>query len=555
MGNWLFWAVLGAPLTGAAGVWAISLYGRAIPGNGWRNGRDGILWGTQGLALLACLVLAVWPDAALSVPGVGVRGLYFTAGGVRGLLALLTAAFWLLAGLYNRGYLAHMGHKMRYYWFWMIAECAALGACYAADLFTAVFFLPPLVMCMAVLTAHTETAAARRAASRLLTINVAGGIAAIAGVVWLARLLGGLRYTELTSRAALCGDPPALYLASGLTLLGLGAVCGLWPLNGWLCRASAQAPAPAAVLLCGVLPRAALPALLALEAASLRRMPWNVWALLACGLVTMLWEALRALWENDLRRLAGRLAGSGSGAAVMAASFALLAGQPAGGGAVTAVLLWGLAPAVLVLCAGSAETLLHSQELPVLQGCGRARPLYRAAFVPAMLCLAGVPLLAGYAAAAFIGGSAVRALGDTAVPLALPAICLAALFCWNALLAAQAVRLWVRLFRAPNTDPVLQEKYDGPQGASVPKLSTAAVLCTAALTVFAGLWLNLVPGAAVSAAAGLLGQAAPEAVSLWDLRVLGGAALAVLGGAGGYLALLPRRARAAQPPLPKEDGR
>ena len=521
MEKWLFWAALYAPLAGSAGVWGISLYGRAIPGNTWRNGRDGILWGCEGLTLLALCLLSL-RGSAYTLPNACGWALSFSADGLRGAWAAATAALWLAVSLYCRGYLAHSGHKMRFYAFWLIAEFAAVGSCLAADLFTTSVFLPLLALAAAVLAAHWETAAARRAAASLLRYTVAGGVAVLMGTALLYRLLGGLRYTELLSRSVLCGDKPALYAALALSIAGLFALCGIFPLHHWLPRAVAQAPAPVAALLCAAIARAGMPALLASGAVFASIYQPAALVLLACGLLGMLWGMLRALREPELRTLLGWLASSAGAAALAAVMSAVLSGHPGGYAAAFSLLSLGYAFAALLLCSGWAEQLLHSHELRVLQGSGRKNPQLRAVFAAAALCLSGAPLFSGYAAGDYLslallqGARTARTAGGSG---ALFYGTLSVFWVWGVLAAALMLRLWLCLFCAPNADAALQEKYDASK-AALPVLSRTALILTGALAACAGLVLCLAPEAVYMLTSGLYGIAAPAAFPFWSLGAL-----------------------------------
>lgn len=480
MKDLLFFAALLAPLAGAVCVWGISLYGRAIPGNGWRNARDGMIWGSEGLALLGTAGLALRGTSTLALPGVCGMGLYFTADALRCALALQSALLWLIVSLYARGYLAHTGHKMRYYWFWLVAESAALGACLAGDLFTALIFLTVLVLTAGVLGAHSETEAAQHAAARWLTYGVAGASAALGGAALMLHLTGGLRY-ELLGAAGAQSAGPGLTAALLLLTAGLAALCALAPLHGWLPDLAAEAPAPVAILLGAAISRAAMPALLAVMAGIAGAGRAGLWAFFICGAAGMLWGALRALREANLRRVLGELSVSAGGAAAAAAAAGMLAGAPGTGrAAALAALGAGLYLAALGLCAADFETCLHTQELGALTGCGRGRDGHAAVFGLGALGLAGVPLTAGFALQLLVW-RCFAAGGGTPALLVLPAL----FWLWSALQLANAVRLWLVLFVRRNADPAMREKQDAPR-TPLPAAGAAALILAAVLVPLGG---------------------------------------------------------------------
>lgn len=219
------------------------------------------------------------------------------------------------------------------------------------------------------------------AAWRMLLIGGAGLALALLGVAMAGGVRGGAPATGLSA------------LGFVLLLLGYGALAGLAPLNDWLPRSVASAPPPVAAAVAGLLPPAALHALVRAMAAGPEGGPLPPAALLAgVGAATAL-AAARAAWRRPGAGAKGAVGWCVAGLMGFAAVGFGLGG--AAGGLAGVLLLVG-AP----FCTGAA----------LLGPGGRAGALGRAA-------LAGMPPFAPFVALALLLSAVAALRPGLALPL------------------------------------------------------------------------------------------------------------------------------------------
>ena len=118
--------------------------------------------------LAAALLLLLWPEASLELPGVCGFGLRFQAGSLHGLLALVSAFLWAGTGLNCPSYFASADGCNRFYFFWLLTLGALMGVFLAADLFTLFVFFEMMSFTSYVWVAQNETEEALRAGQTYL---------------------------------------------------------------------------------------------------------------------------------------------------------------------------------------------------------------------------------------------------------------------------------------------------------------------------------------------------------------------------------------------------
>ncbi|MFT8244767.1 proton-conducting transporter membrane subunit [Roseomonas sp. BN140053] len=249
--------------------------------------------------------------------------------------------------------------------------------------------------------------AALRAARRMAVLCGAGLALALFGTVLLILAVppeAAVPLSWAALRAAAPGaDAGLLNLGWVFLLLGYGTMAGLVPLPGWLPAAQAAAPASLAPLLAGLLPVAALHAVLraaAVPAAAAAALPPGPW-LAAFGLAALLLAAALPR-GGDARHLLGwagnaqiGLAALGFGLGAPAAGLVQLAGQ---------ALLRGAA----LFALGRAATLRGDSGLA---GLVAAQPALGWGLGLALAGLAGLPPFAPFFAELGLGLAAARVSG------------------------------------------------------------------------------------------------------------------------------------------------
>ena len=351
--------------------------------------------------LAAALLLLLWPEASLELPGVCGFGLRFQAGSLHGLLALVSAFLWAGTGLNCPSYFASADGCNRFYFFWLLTLGALMGVFLAADLFTLFVFFEMMSFTSYVWVAQNETEEALRAGQTYLAVAVIGGMALLAGLILLKHLLGTLAFDAMAD--AVASLPPekmsALYAAGGCALAGFGAKAGMFPLHIWLPKAHPVAPAPASALLSGILTKSGIFGVLILSRYLFwADLPWNA-VVLALGVVTMVLGAVLALFSIDLKRTLACSSMSQIGFILVGVAMqGFLTGENAlaAWGTVLHMLNHSLIKLVLFVSAGVVYLGTHSLNLNDIRGWGRNKPVLKVLFFIGAASIAGVPGFSGY---------------------------------------------------------------------------------------------------------------------------------------------------------------
>lgn len=484
--------LLMVPVIGSLGVWGISLYGQTIPGNGWRDRRDAIIWTCCSLTLLGVLALRPYWGTEFILLGSGGVGYSYGIDGLRYVLAALVSTLWLLSSLFSRWYLAQSSHKMRYYFFFLLGENGILCVLFSADLYTLLTGFVVLNLACWVLTGHRESEAARMAGTRALIGAVAGGLCALLGILLLTNLLGTVRFSALRVLGYTCKNRELLYLGGFLVLIGISISCAVWPLPKRMPSAT-FAPGPAAALLAGAVTVAWMFSAMVLSGLLF----WwdSLWGFFLAGLGIFMTVsgAVSAAFHTNLKKTLTMLSVSQTGLILLTLGLnCLLADKNhlAAEAVVLQCLHHGLCQMVLFLCAGTI--CLHQPDLSLssLCGFGRGKKALFAGFALAGASLCGVPLFFGSINLTLLQ----KALHSFIITL--PAdgygIQTFQLISWLVIFSCGAsvaaiIKLLVCLFGKRNADPALQARYDALNERGLSKLVQVLLVCSGVVLLLAGL--------------------------------------------------------------------
>ena len=264
----------------------------------------------------------------------------------------------------------------------------------------------------------------------------------------------------------------ALFLAFGLVL-------PMFPLHTWLPDAVGEAPAGTSVLIVGLVLKMGPYGILRVAFAVLPEASrWAAGTMVALGAVSVVWAALCALSQNDLRRLVAYGAASQMGFCLIG----LGAMTPQGiSGCILQMFNQGILGAMLVVVAGVVADRAHTQDIARLRGLGSEMPVYATFFGLAFLGALGLPGLAGF------WGQVLAIFG--AFPLYRGLACLAAF--GGVLSAAAFLSAIQRVCMGKLDDEWRKSPYLEPFGGKFPEISfreIAALAPLAVLCVGLGLW-------------------------------------------------------------------
>ena len=290
-----------------------------------------------------------------------------------------------------------------YYTLLLLLENTTLGIFCSLDLMLFFLFWDLSLIPLYFLISLWGPGAHRRyAAVKYALFMLAGGVPLLFGILLLAfhqadlsgvGVPAGLAwdYRELLATPLPAGTELAVFL---LLLLGFAVKIPVFPMHTWLPVAGMEGPAAVAALLTGLklgaygLIRFAIP--LAPQAAQELH-----WLIAGLGVVGVLYGALAALAQTNLRRMLAYASMSHVGLVLLGvASFS----EPGLQGAVFQLQNFTVVAGGLFLLTGLLQQRVGSTDLIALGGVGRSMPLFAAFYFLFALASLGVPGTAGFPA-------------------------------------------------------------------------------------------------------------------------------------------------------------
>ena len=437
---------------GAALIWL-------LPRPGWAR-VVALVTSVVDLAIALAVVAAVDPatpgfQLVETAPWIPSLNVHYTVG-VDGISVLfLPATALLFVGVILASWTTVHSLPKLYYSLLLLLQAATLGVFCALD--TVLFFLfweftlVPLYFLVSLWGVGPNR---RHAATKYTLVMLAGGVPLLFGLLVLAfasaagngaGVPAGLAF-DLRALLAVPLPKTTEYVVFLLLLLGFGVKVPLFPLHTWLPVVAMEGPVATTALLTGLklgaygLIRFAVP--LAPEAA--RELHW---LLAALGTAGILYGALTALAQTNLRRMLAYSSLSHVGLVVLGiASFNLQGVQ----GAVLQVLNFTLAAGGLFLLVSALHHRVGSTDLLHLGGAARTMPLLASFFLLYGLAGMGLPGTSGFPAELLILLSAFKTHTGAAIAALFGAIVGAAYF----------LGLYRRAFFGPVTLPEIAAAQD-----------------------------------------------------------------------------------------------
>ncbi|MFU8872144.1 NADH-quinone oxidoreductase subunit M [Micromonospora sp. SL4-19] len=270
----------------------------------------------------------------------------------------------------------------------LVLECTMIGVFAAADVFLFYVFFEVMLVPMYFLIGSYGGHQRQYAAVKFFLYSLVGGLFMLAAVIGLWVVGGKTMDWQALSQADIATDT-ARWLFLGF-FLAFAIKAPFFPFHTWLPDAGGAAPAGAAALLVGVLDKVGTFGILRyclplFPEASRWFAPWA----LALGLIGIIYAALLAVGQNDLKRLVSYTSIAHFGF-IGVGIFAFT--TQAGTGAVLYMLNHGLATGLLFLVVGMLIARRGSALISDFGGAGKLVPV-----------LAGVLFFAGLASLALPG--------------------------------------------------------------------------------------------------------------------------------------------------------
>lgn len=359
-----------------------------------------------GVAIALCAEL-ILVECVAFLPDMGFRPVWTLADGLvigfmvdasSKLFSCLFAAIWLLAGVFAFDYLSGGHAQPRFFRYYLLAQGALAGLCYAGSLITYLILFEAMTFTSLPLVMHEGTPGARKAGLIYLGYSLLGACMVLFGLFMLGGYgAGGAFATGGALSAQVLEDkqlPVALFFVMAL---GFGAKAGLIPLHAWLPVAHPEAPSPASAVLSGVITKAGVLGILRLTyglfGPALLQGSWAQRALVILCLCTIFMGSVLAFREPVLKR---RLAYS-SVSQISYAVLGLMLMTPAGLlGGLLQVVFHAAAKCCLFLWAGAVIHQTGKTQVSELRGIGKQMPASTVCFTVGALSLVGMPPLGGF---------------------------------------------------------------------------------------------------------------------------------------------------------------
>ncbi|OMQ14592.1 oxidoreductase [Modestobacter sp. VKM Ac-2676] len=370
---------------------------------------------------------ARWIPSVNSSYHVGVDGLSLP-------LVALTAVVFLACAVYS---LREQQRPRKLAALFLALQTTCLGLFVAQDLILFfLFFDLSIVGMYAAIAGWGHGRQAGRSALQFFLYTFLGSLALLLGFIglYLAADPHTFDIPELVAAAPLADSPVAGGFVLAALLVGLAIKTPTIPFHTWLPPAHTDASAIGSAVLAAVLlkmgtygfVRIAMPA-----------MPdaWQgaAWVVLAVGIGSVLYGALVALAQTDLKRMIAYTSINHMGYVLVAVGAAGLVGSGTAArelavtGAVTQMVSHGLLTGALFLLAGVLHDRTGSYAMGEYGGLARSAPVYAGLFAVAAFGSLGIPALSGFVAEFQVFAGSIGATAWAAV--ALPGILLtAALF-------------------------------------------------------------------------------------------------------------------------------
>jgi NADH-quinone oxidoreductase subunit M len=244
-----------------------------------------------------------------------------------------------------------------------------------------------------------EAAATQRsyAAVKFLLYNLVGGLIMLAAVIGLHVVAGSFSLTEIAEARA-SGELSMATNTERLLFLGFffafAVKAPLWPLHTWLPNAMGEATAPVAVLITAVVDKVGTFAMLRFclglfpEAST-----WATPAILVLALISIVYGALLAVGQRDIKRLIAYASISHFGFIILGIFAMTSQGQS---GATLYMVNHGISTAALMLVAGFLISRRGSRLIADYGGVQKVAPVLAGTFLVGGLATLSLPGLAPF---------------------------------------------------------------------------------------------------------------------------------------------------------------
>ncbi|MDN5791064.1 MAG: NADH-quinone oxidoreductase subunit M [Micrococcales bacterium] len=290
----------------------------------------------------------------------------------------------------------------------LFLQSVSLGLFVSADLILFFVFFDLSIVGMYFLIAGWGHENAARSALQFFLYTFLGSLALLVGFIglYVAADPHTFDMLELTAAMPLAGQGLAGGLVLAAILLGLAVKTPTVPFHTWLPPAHTDASAVGSAVLAGVLLKMGTYGFVRIAMPILPE-AWRAWAwvIIVVGIVSVLYGALVALAQSNLKRMVAYTSVNHMGYIVVAVGAAgLIAGDTAAArsvavtGAVTQMVSHGLITSALFLLVGTLRQRAGTYEMGEYGGLARTAPRLAGLFAVGAFASLGLPALSGFIA-------------------------------------------------------------------------------------------------------------------------------------------------------------
>ena len=450
-------------------------------------------WTVGTIVILNAIVCLLYVIFGSEAPFVVCRfndsfAIAFAADGAGRIFAAMVAVLFVPTTFYAFEYMKHEGKDNRCFGFFLLSFGVVMGIAFSANFLTLYFCYECLTFATLPLVMHAMDGRARHAGKQYLIYSISGGALVFAGMMILYLSGSGLDFTPGGFANAAAENAELLRAGFLLAFLGFGVKAAVFPLHGWLPKASV-APTPVTALLhaVAVVKSGAFGIIRVIYFAfgtALLAGSWAQTAALAIAAVTIVYGSFMALRTKHLKRRLAYSTASNLSYIVFGASLMTAEGLQA---SLMHMLAHGASKIALFCCVGAILYKTGKEYLHEIEGIGRKMPVVMGCFVVAGLSLMGVPPLPGFVSKWSLG-TAAAAEGSAMAYVGMSALILSAL-----LTALYLFTIIVPAFFPRKEKLALCEGAEDPNGFMCAPLLAFSLL-TVLLMVFSGSLCELIAG-------------------------------------------------------------
>lgn len=321
----------------------------------------------------------------------------------------------------------------------LFLQSVSLGLFVAADLILFFVFFDLSIVGMYFVIAGWGHGNAGRSALKFFLYTFLGSLALLLGFIglYVSAETPTFDMIELTREMPLQGNPLAGGLVLAAIFVGLAVKTPTFPFHTWLPPAHTDAPAIGSAVLAGVLLKMGTYGFVRIAMPMLPE-AWRAWAwlIIIVGIISVLYGALVALAQENLKRMVAYTSVNHMGYVVLAVGVAGLVGDGTEDarrlaivGAETQMVSHGFITAALFLLVGVLRDRAGTYDLSAYGGLAGPAPRFAVLFAIGAFASLGLPGFSGFIAEFQIFAGAVGTAPVTAVAL-LGILLIAGLFLW-----------------------------------------------------------------------------------------------------------------------------